>query len=270
MFKKFGAKLNEGVNKIQTSISSSSSSKDEVQAQIDKDKKELQEFEKKIKKVYEKFDKAGEEAKNQFEEHKKTLKYCSDLMDDSNNPFQQCINIFELGDEIAAKYHEKVQKKAMKPLKAYLEVIEALCKRVKILDERKSAMKKAEDKYKDMKKKPAEKQFGMNDLKVNYQNARDSWEYLRDELSKDVATVLKDIKENFGQICAVWMKKYSKYMLNMQEVWEKLREYAKELHAGDLEKEIRFTPTENSMVGEPNVQAKREKLISEGTYKKVE
>lgn len=266
MFKKLNAKINEGVSKITTK----SAPKDEVVAQIEKDKKELVEFEKKIKKVYEKLNKAGEEAKNQFEEHKKTLKYCSELVDTDSNPFNKCIEIFELGDEKAAKYNEKVQKKAMKPLKNYLEIIESLCKRVKILDDRKSAMKKAEDKYKDMKKKSADKQIGLNDLRVNYQNSRDSWEYLRDELGKDVGKVLKEIKENFGQICSVWMKKYAKYMMEMHEVWEKLREYAKDLKVGDLEKEISFTPTEKSMVGEPNVQAKREKLISEGSYVKVD
>ena len=267
MFKKLNQKLNDGVNKI---TKSSKEEKDEVVAQIEKDKKELVEFEKKIKKVFEKFDKAGEEAKKQFEEHKKTLKYCSEMMGTDSNPFQQCITIIELGDEKAAKYNEKIQEKAMKPLKKYLEIIESLCKRVKILDDRKSAMKKAEDKYKDMKKKPSDKQVGLNDLRVNYQNARDSWEYLRDELGKDVGVVLNEIKANFGQICAVWMKKYSKYMLNMNEVWEKLREYAKSINAGDLDKEISFTPTEKSMVGEPNVQAMREKMMKEGSYKKVD
>ncbi|EMD45101.1 hypothetical protein EHI8A_021430 [Entamoeba histolytica HM-1:IMSS-B] len=268
MFKKMTSKLNDGLKNVSNDLKGKP--KDVVCEQIEKDKKDLLALSAKIKKAQEKFEKLGKDAKEQYDEHKKALKLCADVVTCDPNPFNESIKIIEENDEKAKKYEEKLQKKVMKPLKMYLEAVTVLEKRVKILDERGKAMEKAEHAYHDMLKKPENKQVGLSDLKVNYTNARDSWEYLRDELSVDIKKVLDEITSNFGQICSGFMKTYSKYMKNTQEVWDKLHDYAKEIKVGDLDKEPVYTATEQSMVGEPNVQARREKEIANGTYVKVE
>ncbi|ELP89589.1 hypothetical protein EIN_525840 [Entamoeba invadens IP1] len=244
--------------------------KDELSEQIEHDKKELDDLEKKIKKFQSSAEKLGDQFKTQFDDHKKCMKIGADCVNTSPNPFEQSVAIIEEASNLYTEYQEKLESKAFKPLKNFMESITTLQKRVKILDDRKKALDKAEEKYHDMLKKPESKQLGLSDLKTNYQNSLDSWTYLRDEMSVDIRKLVDDINGNFAQICGVFMKIYADYMRKADDVWKKLYDFADDLKVGDLDKQLNFTPTDHSMVGEPNVQARREKEISQGTYKKIE
>jgi len=244
--------------------------KDEITLKIEKDVKEFLELAKRIKKIQDKFEKLGKDAKEQFDEHRKALKLCSEVIGEEGNVFDQCAKLFEEADALAAAYEQKLASEVIPPVKKYLEILASMEKRTKILDDRRRAYDRAYDNYYNMLKKPADKQVGLQDLKVNFQNTRDSYEYLRDELAVDCNNVGKEIKENFGQICQAFMKNYSAYMKDTEAVWNKIESFAEGVQVGDLDKSITYTPTEQSMVGEPNVQAKRQALIDEGKYKPVE
>ena len=152
-------------------------------------------------------------------------------------------------------------------MKQYVEACTTLQKRVKILDDRKKNMDKANTKYNDMLKKPEAKQVGLSDLKQNYLNSRDSWEYLRDEMSVDIRKTLTNMQTSFDGLCRSFMKNYAKYMLNTQKVWDELKDYSKDLEKKDLELDEIMTKTDESMVSEQNVNERRQKEIADGTYK---
>ncbi|KAL7713645.1 BAR domain-containing protein [Entamoeba marina] len=243
--------------------------KDEASSIIDQYKSKLADLEKKIKIVDSHYTKLAQDAKNQYDAHKKALKVSAVVAESSPNPFNECISIFDEADEKVHTYDNEVKEKVLKPLKTFVEDITIMQKRVKIMDDRKKAMNTALDKYNTMLKKPESKQLGLADLKVTYTNSRDSWEYLRDELSVDIKKVLDDVTSNFGQICSSFMEVYADYMRSLNEVWDKLHSYALSINVGSLERESVYTATTDSMVGEPNVQRRREEEIAQGTYKQV-
>ena len=245
--------------------------KDDRAKEIDLHRDRIKDFSKKLNNAVEQFQKMGKIAEEQFDGHKKALKYCASISEGTSpNPFNDCLEILKEADDLAEKYGHKIEKKVLTPLKNFIESIAVLEKRVKILDDRKKALKSAEEKYQSMSKKPKDKQIGMADLKVTYMNARDSYDYLADELLVDIPKALPVVQQNFAQVCAVFMKCYSKYMKKLDKVWEKLEDYSEKLNVGDLDKKIDLTPTDDSMVGEPNVQKRRDEEIARGTYIKIE
>ena len=268
LFRSFTAKVNSAAQNVSSSLKPRE--KDELTIQIEKDQKQLAELSRNMKKAQEKFEKIDKDFRGQFEEHKKTLKVCSAISTATPNPFEESIRIIEEGEAYADAYSQEIQTEVLAPMKNFLETIIIVEKRVTILEERRKAMNMADDKYHDMLKKPENKQLGLSDLKVNYANTRDSYTYLRDELSVDIKKVLEAVTSNFGQLCSKFMGIYAQYMQKLNSVWQKLEEYADSIHIGDLSEKIAFTETDDSMVGEPNVQKKRDELIAQGLYKEVE
>ncbi|EMD42812.1 BAR/SH3 domain containing protein [Entamoeba histolytica HM-1:IMSS-B] len=217
---------------------------------------ELQNTIKKLKKASSSYSKLPDAGRSSTVCHMQAMKDGKDLLGEGCC-CQECYSIFEEIDMKGHLYGMKIKEEVIEPIQRLVEACTIMEKRTKTLGQRRLDMDAAHDKYESIAKKAPEKQNGLAEAETRYNEAKDNYDYLRNEIVTDINKCIEQVKIQFPQICVNCMKSYTDYINELNEIWTKVPNIISSIPEVDLKQEIPITPNEQSMIVLENVRAKK-------------
>ncbi|ELP91351.1 signal transducing adapter molecule, putative [Entamoeba invadens IP1] len=221
---------------------------------------------KKLRKVNQSYVKLPDTIRSSTVSHMQAMKDMTDVLGEGSCS-STCYSVFEEIDMKGHQYGLKIKDEVLTPLSRLIDMCIVLDKRFKVLTERRLDMDAAHDKFESIAKRPPNKQSGLVEVEQSYNDFKDFYEYLRDEILDDGAKFVEEVKKQLPQICANCMRSYTDYINDTNEIWAKVPNLISAIAVVDLHTELPVTPNEQSCVILENVRSKRGSDVSNGTIK---
>ena len=236
-------------------------SKKTIDDELKELKIEVQSMHKRLKKSSSDFAKLPESGRSATIAHMTALKSGMEVMAESSC-YEECFTVFEALDSKASMYGVKLREEVIDPIKRLLEMLTTLEKRMRTLEQRRLDMDAASSKYQSISKKPIEKQHGLQEAETKFADAKDNYDYLRNEIVEDSKAALDEVKRQYPQICVNCMKSYTDYVNELNEIWARVPDIISSVEEYDLKMALPITPQEQSTVLVENVKAKKNSDMS--------
>lgn len=224
-------------------------------------KVELQNMQKRLKKSSSDFSKLPDAGRTSTVCHMNAMKSGMEVMADVSC-FEESYAVFEEIDQKESLYGVKIKEEVIEPLKKLMEMLNIIEKRMKTLEQRRLDMDAAASKVESISKKKDDKKHNLPEAEMKFTDAKDNYDYLRNEVVQDTKKALDEVKKQYPQLCVNCLKSYTDYVNELNEIWSKVPEIIKSQEQYTLPSEMPITPQEQSMVIEENVRLMKNKSVS--------
>jgi endophilin-A len=224
-------------------------------------KNELQTVHKRLKKSYSDFSKLPESGRTATVAHMNAMKSGMEVMADVSC-FEESFSVFEELDQKQSLYGVKMKEEVIDPIKKLMELLNTVEKRMKILEDRRLDMDAASGKVESISKKKEEKQHGLQEAEMKFVEAKDNYDYLRNEVVQDTKRALDEVKKQYPQLCVNCLKSYTDYVNELNDIWSKVPEIIKSQEHYEIPMEMPITPQDQSMLNTENVRMMKNKSVS--------
>lgn len=231
-------------------------SKKTVDDELKELKTELASMQKRLKKSHGDFLKLPDSGRTATVAHMTALKSGMEVMAESSC-FEDMYSVFEELDQKATIYGVKVRDEVIAPIKKLVDLLNVVEKRMKIVEQRRVDMDAASSKIQSISKKPIEKQHGLAEAETRYADAKDAYDYLRNEVAADARKCLDEVKKRYPQICVNCMKSYTDYVNELNDIWARVPSTISSVEEYNLDSEFPLTPNESSCVVLENVRLRK-------------
>jgi endophilin-A len=218
-------------------------------------------MQKRLKKSSSDFSKLPDVGRSSTIAHMNAMKSVMEVMADVSC-FEESYSVFEEMDQKEMLYGVKIKEEVIDPIKKLMEMLNIIERRMKTLEERRLDMDAASSKVESISKKKEDKQHGLQEAEIRFTDAKDNYDYLRNEVVHDTKKALDEVKKEYPQLCVNCLKSYTDYVNELNEIWSKVPEIIKSQEQYTIPTEMPITPQEQSMVIEENVKLMKNKTIS--------
>lgn len=222
---------------------------------------EVQNLQKRLKKSSSDFSKLPECGRTSTVAHMNAMKSGMEVMGDVSC-FEESFSVFEELDQKQTLYGVKIKDEVIDPIKKLIDLMNTIEKRMKVLEERRLDMDAASNKVESISKKKEDKQHGLQEAEMKFVEAKDNYDYLRNEVVQDTKRVLDEVKKQYPQLCVNCLKSYTDYVNEMNDIWSKVPEIIKSQEHYSIPLDMPITPQDQSMLNTDNVKLMKNKSIS--------